>query len=113
MLDDGRFLVLILSALAAVASIGAIVAELGAAKESARAGEGRASRARRRHDRQSSWLFIHMVFALHYAHEYYLERRLSGAGDGEQTADEFDGDGDGDEQDVATQPRMLPIRAAA
>jgi uncharacterized membrane protein len=27
-----------------------------------------------------SWLFIHMMFALHYAHEYYAEHRGAGGG---------------------------------
>jgi uncharacterized membrane protein len=108
MLDDGRFFVLILCALAAVAAIGAIVAELGAAKDLK--GLDRAGRlVLAAGTIVTSWLFIHMVFALHYAHEYYLERRLSGAEGGEQSAEEFDidGDGDVDEEDVAAAAEIV------
>jgi uncharacterized membrane protein len=27
-----------------------------------------------------SWVFIHVIFALHYAHEFYAERRGEGGG---------------------------------
>lgn len=102
LMDDGRYFVLVFSAFAAVAAICAIVVEMGAAKElqglpralhlSLAAGTI-----------LTSWLFMHMTFALHYAHEYYLERRLAGAENGEASADGFDFDGDGkvDDKDVA------------
>jgi uncharacterized membrane protein len=93
MLDDGRFLALALSILAASAAIGAIVTELGAAKGAeglAKAGHLSLAAC----TILSSWAFIHMAFALHYAHEYYLERELSGE------PEDLDGDGDVDDDDA-------------
>ena len=96
LLDDGRILILVFSALAALASIGAIVVELGAARDAH--GLERAARlALAAGTILSSWTFIHAVFALHYAHEYYLERKLSGADD---DALDLDHDGDVDEDDA-------------
>jgi len=70
--DEGRFGVLALTVVAATASIGAIVALLGAPV----AGAAR--------DPMYlilatitivlSWAFIHTIFALHYAHDFYGER---------------------------------------
>lgn len=94
-LADGRFIVLVFSVIAALAAIGAIVAQLGVAKDLhglQRAGHLMLAAC----TIVSSWAFMHMVFALHYAHEYYLERRLSGADAG---ADPFDLDHDGDVDD--------------
>jgi uncharacterized membrane protein len=97
-LDDGRFFVLVLSAVASAAAIGAIVAELGAARELH--GLARAAHlALAGGTIVSSWLFIHMVFALHYAHEYYLERQMSGADPQDDGDDPFDFDRDGDVDD--------------
>jgi uncharacterized membrane protein len=99
LLDDGRVLMLCFSILAAVASIGAIVVELSSAKDAvglAKAGRlGLAGGTI-----LCSWTFIHTVFALHYAHEYYLERKLAGAEDGEIDAFDFDHDGDVDDDDA-------------
>jgi uncharacterized membrane protein len=71
--DEGALAILILTGISALAIMGAIVAELGIAKISGqpRSGIGIAiamltifvSRA-----------FVHTIFALHYAHEYYGER---------------------------------------
>jgi len=68
--DEGGLAILMLTVASAVASLGAIVAELGAMKT----------------DEDHipyfalavttivlSWTFIHAIFALHYAHEYYGE----------------------------------------
>jgi len=75
--DEGQFTILTLTAAAALASLGAIVAELGT---SAAAGG----------NRQSaqlvlatitivlSWALIHTIFALHYAHEFYDETGAGG-----------------------------------
>ena len=70
--DEGRFSILVISAAAAFASLGAIVAELGSAH----------------HDPQLlafsvvtialSWGAIHTIFALHYAHEYYRSGSAGG-----------------------------------
>ncbi len=71
-LDEGKFVVLILVAIAAISSLGAIVLELGVVKNStgylkfyhiALAGATIAN----------SWFFIHLMFALHYAHDYYRD----------------------------------------
>lgn len=82
MLDDGRWLVLIFSILAPLAAIGAIVAELGTAK--AVGGLAKAAHlGLAGFTIVASWLFIHMVFALHYAHEFYSRRRSDAdAGEG-------------------------------
>lgn len=73
LLDDGRFVALALTSLAAIVAIGAIVAELGPLKEST--GALRAWRlALAVFTIVASWFFIHFEFALHYAHEFYLER---------------------------------------
>jgi uncharacterized membrane protein len=75
--DEGQYTVLALTAIAALASLGAIVALLGMS------GAG---------DRQPihlllgivtillSWTFTHIMFALHYAHEFYDEDGGKGGG---------------------------------
>jgi uncharacterized membrane protein len=66
--DEGRFAILVLTAIASLTSLGTIVALLG----NSHAGD--------RHPAQLvlaiatillSWGFIHIIFALHYANEYY------------------------------------------
>lgn len=100
--DDGRYFVLIFSAVAAIAAISAIVVEMGAAKDMQ--GLARALHLSLAAGTiLTSWLFMHMTFALHYAHEYYLERALTGAEGGETNEDagDVDRDGDVDDDDVA------------
>jgi len=69
--DEGQLVILGLVIAAAVASLAAIVAELAQVKELdhlaklARIGLAVATIL-------SSWVFTHMMFALHYAHDYYL-----------------------------------------
>ena len=65
MQDDGRFLILLVTALGAFASIAAIVFELGVSNSSAAGTDAR--------DRTIalSWTTVHTTFALHYAHDYY------------------------------------------
>lgn len=70
--DEGKFLILVLISLAALATIGAIGVQLGEAR--ALAGPERffhillaAATI------LTAWLLVHLVFALHYAHEYYDE----------------------------------------
>lgn len=63
--DDGRFLVLALTAGTAFASIAAIILELGAGARAPRELVLAAGTI------LLSWLAIHTTFALHYAHEYY------------------------------------------
>jgi uncharacterized membrane protein len=76
MLDEDRVAFLILTAGAALATIGAIVAELGD-KETARAP---AHLALAVVTIALSWAFTHTIFALHYAHEFYIENRYEDGG---------------------------------
>ena len=66
--DEGGHLILILTILASIASIGALIAELSAAKgnpgASLRVGLAAGTVV-------ISWLFTQIVFAIHYAHVYY------------------------------------------
>jgi uncharacterized membrane protein len=75
--DDGQFTILGLTAIAALASLGAIVALLGM------------SGAENRQPPQLllgvvtillSWAFTHTMFAIHYAHEFYDENGGKGGG---------------------------------
>jgi uncharacterized membrane protein len=71
--DDGRFVLLVVGTLAPIASIGAILAELVVVKDLT--GELKALHIMLASATiVGSWLFTHMLFALHYAHEFYLER---------------------------------------
>jgi uncharacterized membrane protein len=75
--DEGRILVLVLVAAAALASLGAILVELGGAKEANRQAMPLALAAV---TILLSWGFTHTIFALHYAHEYYDENAHKGGG---------------------------------
>lgn len=68
--DEGRFAILLLTVLAALASLGAIVAELGASQGAERTGPQLALATITIF---LSWVFIHTIFALNDAHEYYGE----------------------------------------
>ena len=70
--DDGRFLILLVTQLGALASIAAIVFELGASKKSV-AGLTLAVVTI-----ALSWAAVHTSFALHYAHEYYRGSKPGG-----------------------------------
>jgi uncharacterized membrane protein len=86
--DDGRFIIPLLTALGAFASLAAIVSELGAAH----------------HDRTElifatatvalSWAAVHTGFALHYAHDYYRGSKPGGLqfpnGDNDEHPDYWD-----------------------
>jgi len=63
--DDGRFLILLVTALGAFASIAAIVFELGAGQR------GAAQLSLATLTIALSWATVHTTFALHYAHDYY------------------------------------------
>ena len=71
--DESRFVVLALTCVAAVASIAAIIAQLAATKDvhglsrALHIGLAAATIV-------SAWTFMHVVFAQHYAHEYFIER---------------------------------------
>ena len=72
--DEGGLLILVLTVAAAIASLAAIVAQLGFAQ--AAGGEYKAVYfAHAAVTILLSWMFIHVIFALHYAHEYYGEGR--------------------------------------
>ena len=68
--DEGAAALLVLTPAAAIASLAAVVAELG----NAQSGEGWLNLAIGMSTILLSWLFLHIIFALHYAHEYYGER---------------------------------------
>ena len=69
--DEGQGFILGLAIIAAAASIGAIAAELSLAKNDHGAVKGlRVALAFA--TVAASWIFVQTVFALHYAHEYYL-----------------------------------------
>jgi uncharacterized membrane protein len=68
--DEGRFAILILTVFAALASLGAILAELGTSQGSARTA-GQLALATI--TIVLSWAFTHTIFALNYAHDFYGE----------------------------------------
>jgi uncharacterized membrane protein len=66
--DEGRFTILVLVVASALASLLAILAELsGANRQPARLALAGVTIL-------LSWTFMHTIFALHYAHEYYGEK---------------------------------------
>lgn len=68
--DEGKFLVLFLALAAVVFSLITVTYELGAAKQMS--GDQKIFHiALAAFTILSSWLFIHTVYALHYAHDYY------------------------------------------
>ena len=67
--DEGGHLILIITILASVASVGALIAELSEAKSNPEGGWRVALAAG---TVVLSWLFVQIVFAIHYAHVYYL-----------------------------------------
>jgi uncharacterized membrane protein len=86
--DDGRFLILLVTALGAFASIAAIVFELGASN---RSGPGLVLATV---TIALSWAAVHTGFSLHYAHEYYRNGKPGGlqfpSGDQHEEADYWD-----------------------
>jgi uncharacterized membrane protein len=70
--DDGRFVLLLLTALGAFASLAAIVFELGASKGNP------AGLILAIVTIALSWTLVHTSFALHYAHEYYRSKTPGG-----------------------------------
>jgi uncharacterized membrane protein len=91
--DEGAFIILLLTVGATLASIVAIVFELGGVKQATPA-----------HAVEQvlmvtatillSWAFVQTIFAIHYAHEYYGERR-----DGKIGGLKFPGEDDPDYRD--------------
>jgi uncharacterized membrane protein len=88
MQDDGRFVILLFTALGAFASIAAIVLELGASKR------GAVELGLAMLTVTLSWAAVHTTFALHYAHDYYRRDKPGGlqfpSGDKDEHADYWD-----------------------
>jgi uncharacterized membrane protein len=86
--DDGRFLILLVAALGAFASIAAIVFELGASHRSV------VELTLATVTIALSWAAVHTQFSLHYAHEYYRGAKPGGlqfpSGDPHEDADYWD-----------------------
>ena len=86
--DDGRFLILMVTAFGAFASIAAIVFELGASNRSG------PQLALATVTIALSWAAVHTSFALHYAHDYYRGATPGGlqfpSGDQHEHADYWD-----------------------
>ena len=86
--DDGRFLILLVTALGAFASIGAIVFELASSHR------GAYELTLATVTIALSWAAVHTTFALHYAHDYYRGAKPGGlqfpSGDKHEPADYWD-----------------------
>src|SRR5258705_5384550 len=86
--DDGRFLILLVTAFGALGSLGAIVFELGASKGNP-AGLILATVTI-----VLSWTLVHTAFARHYAHDFYRGKKPGGlqfpSGDAHVEADYWD-----------------------
>ena len=72
--DEGAFAILLLTTIATLASLVAVVLELGGPKRAPN-GEAAAHALLALTTILLSWAFIHTIFSIHYAHEYYGERR--------------------------------------
>ncbi len=72
--DEGAMALLVLTAASAIASLAAVIAELGVAP-SASGGASWTEVALAMATILLSWAFMHTIFALHYAHEFYGEGR--------------------------------------
>lgn len=88
MQDDGRFVILLVTATGAFASIAAIVSELGTPQR------GGLELTIATITIVLSWAAVHTTFALHYAHDYYRDGTAGGlqfpSGDKEDHADYWD-----------------------
>jgi uncharacterized membrane protein len=73
LVDQSRLVVLSFSILAAVASIVAIIMQLATIKD-IHGSERALHLALSASTILSAWIFIHLVFAFHYAHEFFVER---------------------------------------
>jgi uncharacterized membrane protein len=88
--DEGRFGILVLTVVAALASLAAIIIELGGGG----GGHDPVRLALATVTIVLSWFFIHTMFALHYAHEFHAAHRKNGGGGlafpGEEEPDYWD-----------------------
>src|SRR5437763_1389698 len=75
--DEGRLAMLVLTVFAALASLGAILAELGVSSGAPRTPVQLALATT---TIVLSWAFTHTIFALHYAHDYYGEHGAKHSG---------------------------------
>ena len=86
--DEGRFVILLVTALGAFASIAAILFELGASHRSV------SQLTLATVTIALSWAAVHTIFALHYAHDYYRGAKPGGlqfpSGDEHDHADYWD-----------------------
>ena len=86
--DDGRFLILLVTALGAFASVAAIVFELGSTHHAV------PQLAIATGTIALSWAVVHTAFALHYAHDYYRSAKPGGlqfpSGEQQDRADYWD-----------------------
>jgi len=86
--DDGRFLILLVTALGAFASIAAIVFELGGTRHAVPQLVVATTTI------ALSWAVVHTAFALHYAHDYYRGSKPGGlqfpSGEKQDHADYWD-----------------------
>jgi uncharacterized membrane protein len=64
--DEGAIVLLVLTTASALASLAAVISELGHAPSAYQVALGAATIL-------LSWAFMHVIFALHYAHEFYGE----------------------------------------
>jgi uncharacterized membrane protein len=69
--DEGRFAILVVVVGAALASLGGIVAQLGAGRAATHLALATITIL-------LSWTFVHVIFALHYAHEFYAAKPRGG-----------------------------------
>jgi uncharacterized membrane protein len=72
--DEGAFAILLMTVIATMASLVAIVVELGGLKQAPQA-DAITQVLLAAATILLSWAFVHTIFAIHYAHEYYGERR--------------------------------------
>ena len=70
-LDEGRFAILVVVVGAAVASLGGILAQLGAGRAAIHLGLAAITIL-------LSWTLVHVIFALHYAHDFYAAKPRGG-----------------------------------
>ena len=75
--DEGRFGILVFTILASAAAFGAIVAQLGSVKDMTGIHKN-LHIALASATIISAWMLIHLIFALHYAHEFVSERAANG-----------------------------------
>lgn len=86
--DEGQLLILVLVIVGAVASVTAIIVELSVAK-SLQGGARALYIVLALFTIVASWVFTHMMFAIHYAHDYFVAR-MNGEPGGLQFPDDDD-----------------------